>query len=497
MLVAYQHTAVLVALLLIPVLCLLLSRRRPYPGIPIAHFERRGLQKWMPAKFAFMQRPGELLSKASEQHPNRCFQVAAASGYKIIVPNRFANELRNHPDLDFNEATAKDFFAHYQGFNGAGVFVGAKDNIVLDTVRIKLNQNLDLITDSLVDETGEAFRNVFGSGSNESPRITHIKQHMLHIVARLSSRVFLGKAFSRHAEWLRIAEQYTVDIFSASMLLHMIPAPLQPLVCCFIPAYWRLRGHLRGARRLIEPELYRRQPSLECAEKPARMEDSLSWMEDVAQGRSFDYAAGQLGLSVAAIHTTSEMATKAVLQLCENPEVVAPLREEIINVLGRESWSKNAVAKMHLLDSFLEEVQRIHRGGIASMHRLVKRDVVLSDGFVIPRGATVLVRECLDYGEPDWSIFNLQRHMNMHPRVRFTSTSPANMGFGHGKHACPGRFFAALELKIVLCFFLLHYQVAFLPGEGRVAEIEFEHQLVTPPDIRLELRERQPEIALL
>ena len=36
---------------------------------------------------------------------------------------------------------------------------------------------------------------------------------------------------------------------------------------------------------------------------------------------------------------------------------------------------------------------------------------------------------------------------NMH---QFVTTSPDSLTFGHGNHACPGRFFASNEIKIVL-----------------------------------------------
>ncbi|KXJ90272.1 hypothetical protein Micbo1qcDRAFT_164807 [Microdochium bolleyi] len=34
------------------------------------------------------------------------------------------------------------------------------------------------------------------------------------------------------------------------------------------------------------------------------------------------------------------------------------------------------------------------------------------------------------------------------------------MGFSHGSHACPGRFFAANQLKIALSHIALHYDIA-------------------------------------
>lgn len=38
-------------------------------------------------------------------------------------------------------------------------------------------------------------------------------------------------------------------------------------------------------------------------------------------------------------------------------------------------------------------------------------------------------------------------HLPLH---RFVTTSPESLVFGHGAHACPGRFFASNEIKIVM-----------------------------------------------
>ena len=40
------------------------------------------------------------------------------------------------------------------------------------------------------------------------------------------------------------------------------------------------------------------------------------------------------------------------------------------------------------------------------------------------------------------------------------------MTFGHGRYACPGRFFAGLQSKIILVHILLHYDLK-VPGDGK------------------------------
>ncbi|CAG8031836.1 unnamed protein product [Penicillium salamii] len=44
------------------------------------------------------------------------------------------------------------------------------------------------------------------------------------------------------------------------------------------------------------------------------------------------------------------------------------------------------------------------------------------------------------------------------------SLSPDHMGFGLGRHACPGRFFAANEVNIALCHVLFQYEFKLAEG---------------------------------
>jgi cytochrome P450 len=66
-----------------------------------------------------------------------------------------------------------------------------------------------------------------------------------------------------------------------------------------------------------------------------------------------------LGLSIAAIHTTSDLVGQAVLNLGAHPEMIEPLRKEAIEVLQKNGWKKVALTELYLLDSFLKETQRM------------------------------------------------------------------------------------------------------------------------------------------
>ena len=48
-------------------------------------------------------------------------------------------------------------------------------------------------------------------------------------------------------------------------------------------------------------------------------------------------------------------------------------------------------------------------------------------------------------------------------RLGMVTTGETHLPFGHGRHACPGRFFVAHELKMALAYLLLNYDLKLLP----------------------------------
>jgi hypothetical protein len=48
----------------------------------------------------------------------------------------------------------------------------------------------------------------------------------------------------------------------------------------------------------------------------------------------------------------------AILNLAAHPEHVAPLREEVTEVVNQHGWTKAALSKMRKVDSFLKESAR-------------------------------------------------------------------------------------------------------------------------------------------
>lgn len=67
----------------------------------------------------------------------------------------------------------------------------------------------------------------------------------------------------------------------------------------------------------------------------------------------------QLGLSIAAVHNTTDLISQVVHDLASDPEMVERLRKEAIEVIGQDGWSKTSLYRLKLLDSVIKESQRI------------------------------------------------------------------------------------------------------------------------------------------
>lgn len=110
----------------------------------------------------------------------------------------------------------------------------------------------------------------------------------------------------------------------------------------------------------------------------------------------------------------------------------------------------------------------------------------LSDGKVLQPSTYVAVASApmavstLYHSSPDTFNgfrFHLQRQQSGDGSVsaqQLTSTGPGTLMFGHGKYACPGRFFASLEVKIILMHIIRHYDLKLMDeAAGRPGNIYF------------------------
>lgn len=117
--------------------------------------------------------------------------------------------------------------------------------------------------------------------------------------------------------------------------------------------------------------------------------------------------------------------------------------------------------------------------------------MVTSDPFIDPEV----------YPEPEkydvYRFLNLRSQPGQENAHQFVTTSPQHMLFGHGAHACPGRFFASNEMKIALCQLLLKYDWKLCEGQSeRPMNLQVDQGFLTDPSAKVMMRRRKEEINL-
>ncbi|CAK5271274.1 unnamed protein product [Mycena citricolor] len=368
------------------------------------------------------------------------------------------------------------------------------------TVRTSLTRNLGRIFPEVRDEIECAFDDVFALPEDDW-KLIPVLPSIMKVIARTSNRLFVGLPLCRNEEYLRLNVINTIEVVERGQQLAAYPDLIKPLVAPFIVTRQkRMREMLGILGGTIEDRIAKDNalgPNYE-----GRPNDIISWLLELAdaEGRTPDRIAGRiLSLNMAAIHTTSMALTHAIFYITTYPEYLEPIREEVENVIRAEGWTKSALNSMHKLDSFVRETQRMEGNGAVTMARKVigKDGFTFSDGINVPRGSFIYVSaKPIHYDanlHENPRVFNGFRYSQLRDEKadkhtveegifnsHMITTSMEHLTFGHGKHACPGRFFAATEIKAMLAHILVNFDIkAEVPGVHPPSD---EHGMVAVPN---------------
>src|SRR2546430_13030545 len=124
-----------------------------------------------------------------------------------------------------------------------------------------------------------------------------IEQESHQMIARLSTRVFLGPELCQNQEWLKIITNYADEVWAAITSLNYFPAVLQPLANKLLPSCRKYRQTSARGRELINSLAEQRREQyrdLEAKGQPLpKAGGNIVWMDDLAKGIPYDLAGAQ------------------------------------------------------------------------------------------------------------------------------------------------------------------------------------------------------------
>ncbi|KAI0714847.1 cytochrome P450 [Earliella scabrosa] len=450
----------------------------------------------------FLRDARKVLVEGYRKYPGVPFKVALPGSWMVILSApKMMDELWRRPDDEFSLNEIIDEFFQISHSVGKDIH---QDQYHVEVVRDKLTRSIPVIFQDIVEELSMAVHEHIPT-TDDSWVLVKVLDATQRIVARTSNRVFVGAPLCRNDDYLDLAIGAMKNITEDGNMLMLFPNFLKPIIAS---VFGGVRKNVRRVALHLKPILDSYRAKMANPEgdhpDPDKSPILIQWLlqQSILRRRSSDeeIATRLLMVNVAALDTTSKSLTHALFDLAAAPEYIQPLREEIESVLAVEGWTKIAMGKMWKLDSFLKESQRVNGLTLVALGRKALRDVTLSDGTVIPAGSIVAAPAVAihhdDSKYPTASTFDPFRFSRMREaedegnKHQFVKTSMEFIPFGHGRHSCPGRFFAANELKALLAYIVLNYDLK-LVGPRRPENVTFAVNVMPDPNGELLFRKRR------
>ncbi|KAK5102937.1 hypothetical protein LTS08_003739 [Lithohypha guttulata] len=440
-----------------------------YPTSPIfAAFPL--VASWI-AAYRFMRNPLGLMTEGFAKHRPGFFRISTLQSEFVIVTDikKTAEYLKASDDV-FSFQDAANEQQQIPFTMGWGIGYRTYHTPV---IRVQLTQSLKTRVPLMLGEIQQALDELIGSPQEYQPFSMY--GLIATVVAQASNMVMIGPELAHNKPFLALAIKYAEAVVISAELIRPFPDWLKHILIRIVPVWARRKD----ARRYLEPMLRARLAGdFKDGQKP---DDLLQWLMDVApQGieRSIPALVERyMAMNVASIHTTTMTFSGAIYKLAAEPEKYAgELREELEQVLKEGPLSKDSLQKLKKMDSFLRESARFNNSGLLAMQRNARQEFKFSDGTVLPPGARVGAPTRFIHRDPDryensqeFDGFRFSKIRSSNEdaanKYQMVSTEPELHVFGHGKHACPGRFFATNEMKLMLAELIQRYDMKLAEGE--------------------------------
>ncbi|KAH8799112.1 cytochrome P450 [Xylogone sp. PMI_703] len=426
------------------------------------------------AKRDFLKNGPKILNEGYSKYKHGMFLVQTLNVPRVVLSPKYIEEInRAVPDgaLDMVDGLRERLMSSQTNLD-----VVFRSPMHIEVCKDQLTRNLYALIEPLNEEAGYWLSQRVGGK-------TEIKGYetMVRVIAGTASRMLGGTRVSRDMEWLETAARYSMDVVTVAMQLRPWPAFMRPFVAPWLDGTKVLARHLQVAKKVFKAEFARRLALADSGEdkKQENPIDMIQWMTESARGsdRNADVLAhNMLFMSLAAVHTSSATLIHALFDLCAAPEYLQGLREEAEKVIGEQGFTLSAINSLKKLDSFMKESQRMNQTVLMTFNRRVAKPIKFSDGATLPAGTYITMPADAVAHEPDiyenpYKFDGLRfydKRMSAKSeayRHQFATTGPESLAFGQGKTACPGRFFAAAQIKVVLVHILLNYDVSYPAGQ--------------------------------
>ncbi|KAF7513028.1 hypothetical protein GJ744_011294 [Endocarpon pusillum] len=245
------------------------SKKAPYVGFRSV-FE----PAWL-VRLRFARGAIPMINEGYEKFKNSMYRVCRNDKDLLVISNKYVDELRNLPrdKLSSIQALVINMIGKYSGID-----IMLRGDLSTRMLQSKLTPNLAIFTTDMKDELNYGL-------SKDMPECegcwveVDIYKVLLHIIARISNRVFVGIEACRNKDWLEASIRYPENVSMAMMIMKSFPSWTHPVVAWFLPCVWRINRYIRLGQKALTPYIEAR---MEAEKNPDYKKpfDLLQWMMD-------------------------------------------------------------------------------------------------------------------------------------------------------------------------------------------------------------------------
>ncbi|GJN83138.1 hypothetical protein PLIIFM63780_006686 [Purpureocillium lilacinum] len=393
-----------------------------------------------------------------------------------VLPDSEIETIRGLPETDVSIKKH-----HYDVFLGEYSYMGTKADEFDSTMRNVLTRNTPAVLASFTAEVEYAVNKMIGP----CKEWTAIKPRyaMSRIASIMSGRAFVGLPLSRQEEWVEATVDYTAGVSRAWLILRLIPWPIRFFVAPFLPQVKALKQQRSINEQKLAPVIAEKRSGAK-KDKGIPGGDMLEWFisQYSRTPNAQQLGRDQLLATFASIYNLSNALSYIIFDLAAlDPEDVELMREEVLQHVPADGRiDKMNLPKLKRLDSFAKESQRLSPPSLGT-RMTIHAHVINQNPELYPNPAEF---------QP-FRFSKLRETPGNEHKFQHATTGIDNINFGHGIWACPGRFFASAEIKVVLAYILRHYDVKLKSGEPKPKQQHFGLAILPDPTAEVLFKARQ------
>ncbi|KAI9028849.1 cytochrome P450 [Phycomyces nitens] len=290
------------------------------------------------------------------------------------------------------------------------------------------------------------------------------------IIAHMSVPTLIGEEVGTNQIVIESFAAFTADITGNIPIFMAVPEFLHRFILPYLQTITKHRLIMsQEITPVVEARIQAKLDSEAKGEKYEARDDFLQGLLEFVKPDGTHYtpdevAQATLLIAFASVHTTTVNLAYCLNWITSRPDIKQKLLEEIESVVGKDIDTEltfEHLEKMYYLDKVLRESIRQGTDVLAAGRKCLK-PFTFSNGYQVPVGHVVeATNRQINMGISTNRV-DIQDMDPLESGSRpSTSASRDYVTFGLGKHLCPGRFFAVLEIKLTIVQIMRQYDITY------------------------------------